>query len=137
MPTPNNPPFLVLGKVAVTTAGTPVGLLDAFQSGAYKSTTAAPVGLTPNLKLRCVSILFTVLGLITVNTGYLYIGVKGMNKATGAGVLFAIPAAAAGVTNWFTLPAQGFGAGNELTPEDIFLDADTNGNSALVTCTMY
>jgi hypothetical protein len=60
-----------------------------------------------------------------------------MNKATGAGVIFAIPAAAAGATNWFTLPTAGFGGGNELTPEDIFIDADTNGNSVLVTCTQY
>src|SRR6266478_7552974 len=135
MPPPNSPPFLVLGKVVVTTAGTPVGLLDAF----------APVGgaagdlrsSKTSLKIRVVSILFTVLNLITVNTGYIYVGVKGMNKTTGVGVIFAIPAAGAGVTNFFTLPTQGFGAGNELSPEDIFLDADTNGNSALVTCTMY
>jgi len=138
MPSPNNPPFLILGKVVVTVAGTPVGLLDAFQTGAYKSTTAAAAGgLTPNLKLRCVSIFFVVLGVITVNTGYIYIGVKGMNKATGAGVIAAIPAAAAGAMNFITLPSAGWGGGNEVTPEDIFLDADTNGNSLLATCTMY
>lgn len=140
MPSPNNPPFLVLGKVSVAVAGTPVGLLDLFggNPGIYKSTTtAAQGGLNPGVKLRVVSIFFVVLNLITVNTGYIYIGVKGMNKATGAGVIAAIPAAAAGAMNFITIPAGGWGSGNEIAPEDIFLDADTAGNSALVTCTMY
>ncbi len=130
MPSPNNPPFLVLGKVSVPAAGTPVGLLDAFSGGSLK----AAQGVA---KIRVVSILFVVLNVITVNTGYVYIGVKGMNKATGVGVIAAVPAAAAGALNFFTLPAGGWGAGNELTPEDIFLDADTNGNSVLATCTQY
>jgi hypothetical protein len=130
MPSGNYPPFLILGKVSVTTAGTPVGLLDAFQGGALKSAQGVA-------KIRVASIIFVVQNGITTNTGYLYVGVKGMNKSTGAGVIFAIPAAAAGITNWFTLPAQGWGGGNELTPEDIYLDADTNGNSALVTCTQH
>jgi hypothetical protein len=135
MPTPNFPPFLILGKVIVVTAGTPVGLLDTlvypYVGGAAGGLKAAVNGQ----KIRVTSILFVVTP--GGNTGNLYIGVKGMNKATLAGVLFIIPAAAAGAVNWFTLPAQGFGAGNEITPEDIYIDGDTNGNFALVTCTMY
>ncbi len=135
MPSTNFPPFLVLGKVSVPVAGTPVGLLDAFvPQGGVAGGLKATAGVA---KIRVVSIVFVVLNLITVNTGYIYIGVKGMNKATGGGVIAAIPAAAAGAMNFFTLPAGGWGAGNELTPEDIFLDADTGGNSALVTCTQY
>lgn len=135
MPSPNFPPFLVLGKVSVPAAGTPVGLLDAFvPQGGIAGGLKASQGVA---KIRVVSIVFVVLNLITVNTGYIYIGVKGMNKATGVGVIAAVPAAAAGAMNFFTLPAGGWGAGNEVAPEDIFLDADTNGNSVLVTCTMY
>jgi hypothetical protein len=133
MPSGNYPPFLILGKVAVTTAGTPVGLLDAFtlNGASLKAAGGGPA------KYRCASILFVVSNLVTVNTGFIYVGVKGMNKSTGAGVIFMIPAAGTGVTNYFTLPSQGWGGGNELTPEDIYIDADTNGNSALVTCIQY
>jgi hypothetical protein len=136
MPVPINPPFWPIGKVSVVAAGTPVGLLDAFTppGGSAGGLKAVNNG---GLKLRVSSILFTVLGLITVNTGYVYIGFKGMNKATGAGVVFALPAAAAGVTNWFTLPSVGWGGANEVCPEDLFLDADTSGNSALVTLIQY
>jgi hypothetical protein len=137
MPQGNFPPFLALGKVVVTTAGTPVGLLDAFVWPPAGGVAGGLKSAAGTAKLTCVSILFVVLNLITINTGYVYIGVKGMNKATGSGVIAAIPAAAAGAMNFFTIPAGGWGAGNELAPEDIFLDADTNGNSCLVTATMY
>jgi hypothetical protein len=138
MPQTTFPPLLPLGKVVVTTAGTPVGLLDAF---VYPPAGGAAGGLKASgqngQKIRVASIYFAVINGLNVNTGFIYIGVKGMNKATGVGVIHAIPVAAVGVTNWFTLPAQGWGGGNELTPEDIFLDADTNGNSVQVTATQY
>jgi hypothetical protein len=63
MPSTNFPPFLVLGKVTVAAAGTPVGLLDAFLGGSLKAAAGGPQ------KLRVASILFTVLNVITVNTG--------------------------------------------------------------------
>jgi hypothetical protein len=130
MPSPNFPPFLTLGKVVVTTAGTPV---DVFEGSSNPQFEIDVLGQ----KMRVSSILFAVVGGLTVNTGFIYIGTANMNKATGVGVIFAIPAAAAGVTNWFTLPAAGFGGGNEITIEDLLIDADTNGNSVLVTATMY
>ena len=130
MPQPPYSPFWPLGKVIVTTAGTPVQLLAAYQSGAYLSANT-------KAKVRVVSILFAVIGGLTVNTGFVYIGVKGLTKATGVGVIFAIPASAAGIVNWFTLPALGWGGANEICPEDIWLDADTSGNSVVVTLTQY
>jgi hypothetical protein len=138
MPSPTFPPFLPIGKVSVPTAGTPVGLLDAFvwppAGGAAGGLKAAGAS---GQKIRFASVLFAVIGGLNANTGFIYIGVKGMVKGTGIGVIFAIPAAAAGQVNWFTLPSQGFGGGNEIAIEDIFIDADTNSNSVQVTATQY
>lgn len=132
MPQPPYSPFWPLGSVVVTTAGTPVQLLAAYQGGKYLSASNPSQG-----KIKVTSLLFAVIATINVNTGFVYIGTKGITKGTGVNVIFAIPAAAAGVTNWFTLPAQGWGGGNEITIEDIWLDADTSGNSVTVTGTQY
>lgn len=131
MPQPPNSPFWPLGSVAVAAAGTPVQLLAAYQGGKYLS------GNNGGGKVRVTSILFAVIAGINANTGFIYIGVKGLTKATGVGVIFAIPASAAGIVNWFTLPALGWGGANEICPEDIWLDADTSGNSVVVTMTQY
>ena len=130
MPQPPYSPFWPIGSVAVAATGTPVQLLAAYQGGKYLS-------VNTNAKVRVVSILFAVISGINANTGFVYVGVKGMNKSTGAGVIFAIPASAAGIVSWFTLPAQGWGGGNEICAEDIWLDADTSGNSVIVTLTQY
>jgi len=123
--------------VTVVTAGTPVGLLDTF---VWPVTGGAAGGLKstgPNAeKIRVASIIIAVIAGINTNTNLIYIGVKGMNKGTGAGVILAVPAAAAGQVFSITLTAEGF-PGNELAPEDLFLDADTSGNSATVTCIQY
>ncbi|GAC1403883.1 MAG: hypothetical protein NVSMB64_06310 [Candidatus Velthaea sp.] len=60
-------------------------------------------------------------------TGNVWIGVAGMTKATGAGVLAALSATSP------PLVIQPQDGTNQLQPSDYWVDADTSGNSVLAS----
>jgi hypothetical protein len=90
------------GKTTVAAAGTPVQL-------------STPTGVT-RAKWLTIQALST-------NTGNIYVGVKGLNKATLAGVLAILTPTAP--------PLPIFTEGPSLNGEDIFIDGDTNGNAVV------
>jgi hypothetical protein len=97
-----------LGKIAVTTAGTPVRV------------TATP---TPCYGL----IVSPVIG----NAGATHFGVAGLTKATLVGVIktFLKPAAT-GVNDTLEFTAR---EGNPLNAADFYVDAETNGDALVVS----
>jgi hypothetical protein len=125
-PMPTNP--WPLGKCAVTTAGTPLDLLTA-------SGNAAKLSSATGLALRVKQIIFFLP--TAVNTGNVYIGTKGLTKATFVNVIFAMAPQVSPAFSTFVLDAAGWGGGNELIPEQIFVDGDTNGNYILATLVQY
>jgi hypothetical protein len=90
------------GKTTVAAAGTPVQL-------------SAPTGIQRSKWL--------IIQPLAGNTNNIYVGNKGMNKTTLAGV-FAILAPTA-------QPLPIFVEGASLNMEDIWIDADTNGNAVV------
>lgn len=98
-----------LGKVAVTTAGTP------------KQVAATQ---TP-----CSRITFSVL---SGNTGKTYVGVKGLTHSSGVGVIRELAAAATGaVDDQLTIESQD--GSNRLNAADYWIDAATDGEALYVT----
>ncbi len=99
-----------LGKVTVTTAGTPVRVTST-RTGAQAILVQA----------------------VSTNTGKIYVGNSSLNKSTLAGVYFVIPAASASdIPSFeFSIPLSPAG----LNAADIYLDADNNGEAAIVTIT--
>jgi hypothetical protein len=100
---------LPLGKIAVTTAGTPV-----------------PVTATKTL---CNQIVVSVLA---ANTGKTYFGTAALVKSTFVGVVvqFLIPPATGAAATFILRPEEG---GNQLNAADFWVDADVNGEGLLVT----
>jgi hypothetical protein len=100
-----------LGKVTVTSAGTPVRV-TATRTGAQSIMVQAWHN----------------------NTGKIWVGTSAsMNTTTGAGVLAMIPAPVAG-----TIPNASFSiplAPSGINAADIWIDADTNGEACIVTIT--
>lgn len=92
-----------LGKVTVASAGTPV------QVNAQATNFA-----------RCRTLCVSTAG----NTGVVYLGFKGMNKSTGAGVLAVFQ------KDQYNLFGDE-GAGLQFDTSDLYLDAATNGDSAI------
>ena len=92
-----------IGKVTVASAGTPVQINP-------QATNFA----------KCRTLMISTDG----NTGSVYIGFKGMVKATGVGVLCVIG------KNQYTLFGDE-GAGLQFDTSDLWLDAATNGDSAI------
>ena len=90
------------GKTAVTTAGTPVQLV-------------APTGVSKG-KWMTIQPLST-------NTGNIYVGNRGLNKSTLAGVMAILAPTA--------VPFPIFVEGPALNVEDIWIDGDTNGNAVV------
>jgi hypothetical protein len=90
------------GKTTVAAAGTPVQLV------------------VPTALFRAK---WLIIQALAGNTNNIYVGVKGMNKGTLAGV-FAI----LGPTSQ---PFPIFCEGPSINPEDIWIDADTNGNAVV------
>ena len=88
-----------LGKVTVTTAGTPVQLTSAISAAQLWAVKAA-----------------------AGNTGKTYLGFSGMNKTTYSNVFWEL-----GPGEVF--PPPGFiTGGNTINPSIVFVDADTNNN---------
>lgn len=109
MPITSNP--VPLGKVTVAAAGTPVRLTNNFVSDPDHMN-----ALVSKLNVQA----------LTDNTGPVYLGYAGMNRTTLAGVLAIIPQGS-------TWTFGEFNALNTIKPHDLYLDADNNGDAALVS----
>lgn len=94
--------IISLGKVTVTTGGTPVQLAST-QVAAHK----------------------IVIQAWPANTGRMWIGMAGLTKASGASVLQTLSAPAVGETV-FELQSI---SGSDLDPSKLWIDADTNGEA--------
>jgi hypothetical protein len=97
-----------LGKIAVPTPGT-------------------PVRVTSDASIRAHRIRFAV---VIGETGRVFLGMAGMNKATGAGVVkeFWPTGAGGGVADELVLES----ATGELRPADYYVDANTAGEGVIV-----
>ena len=102
-----------LGKVVVTTAGTPVQMTQ---------------NSTNQTKVRCHSFMVEAL---SANSGKIYIGAKGMSKTTLAGVYAILPVPTANILPSFsatlTLVPDAF------IPSTIYIDADVSGEGVLAS----
>ena len=112
--------WVVLGKISVAAAGTPVQITASAQ---YQAMTEMDTRF-----LSCQAVLFQAW---KDNGGLLYVGKVGMNKSTGALVAatLAIPS---------TASIASYGASNHLSPAGInlsefYLDADIAADGALVS----
>ena len=97
-----------LGKVAVPTPGTPVRVTSDTSIRAHRIRFAVAIG----------------------ETGRVFLGVAGMNKATGAGVVkeFWPTGAGGGVADELVLES----AAGDLRPSDYYVDANTVGEGLIV-----
>lgn len=97
-----------LGRIAVSTPGT-------------------PVRVTSDTSIRAHRIRFAV---VIGETGRVFLGVDGMNKATGASVVkeFWPTGAGGGVADELVLES----AAGDLRPSDYFVDANTAGEGLIV-----
>ena len=96
------------GKVAVPTPGTPVRVTSDTTIRAHRIRFAVAIG----------------------ETGRVFLGVQGMNKATGAGVVkeFWPTGAGGGMADELVLES----AAGDLRPSDYFVDANTAGEGLIV-----
>ena len=103
------PSFASLGKVVVTTAGTPVPV-------------GAAVHAAHNLQLQP----------LPTNTGLIYVGVGGMNKTTFVGVLAVLgkPPATGPMPTWTVTNGR---ATNGVGVTEVFIDADNSGEGVVGT----
>ena len=97
-----------LGKIAVPTPGTPVRVTSDTTIRAHRIRFAAAIG----------------------ETGRVFLGVAGMNKASGAGVVkeFWPTGAGGGVADELVLES----AAGELRPSDYYVDANTAGEGLII-----
>lgn len=110
--------FKVVGKITVTTAGTPIQL-------SAQTLVQTALG-SPHLK----TVQAVLLQAIPSNTGLVYIGNSGLTKATyvGCGYVLGIPVAGTTAPAWGTAQnAQA--AGVDLS--EIYLDVGTSGEGVL------
>jgi hypothetical protein len=105
-----------LGKVVVTTGGTEV------RSTLNEPDQTARVGAQSFFVQQ-----------VTGNTGKIFVGSVGLDRITLAGVYAVLPAPTAGVLPSFSATVTESPAGFNMA--DIYIDADTNGESALVSFT--
>lgn len=99
--------FKVPGKVAVASAGTPVAIYNG----------------SPMVRCRTINIFAD-----PANTKNVYVGSKSLNVSTKAGLRSVL---APGQPDQI----DATGTGRSLNPEDVFIDADVNGESANVSFT--
>lgn len=116
-------PMIIVGKLAVTAAGTPQRVTD-FQ--AYRDALAA-VKLSSSF-LTVQAVLFQAW---KFNTGQVYLGASTMNKTTGVGMAAVLAAPSSS-------SIASFGASNHLAPAGIdlsalYVDVDTNGEGPIMT----
>lgn len=103
--------FQAIGKVAVTTPGT-------------------PVRVTTDVSIKCARIQFAV---DPANTGKTYLGPAGMNKTSKANVARIFTAPGTGPQDGMAVPStSGEGARNVHTLADYWVDADTATEGLLV-----
>jgi len=102
-----------LGKITVATAGTPVTL-------AQNATNQSPN--------RCHSFLVQVL---STNLGKIYIGQRGMNKTTLAGVFAVLAVPTANILQSFSATLSY--APNDFTASGIYIDADNSGEGVIAS----
>jgi hypothetical protein len=102
------------GKVVVTTAGTPERVTK------NEATPAARVGAQS-----------VFIQAWHANLGKVFIGVSGMNKGTGAGVIATLPIPTTNIHPSFSGAIVEAPAGLNLA--DLFLDVDTSGEAAIVS----
>lgn len=97
-----------LGKTAVPTPGTPVRVTSDTSIRAHRSRFAVAIG----------------------ETGRVFLGVAGMNKATSAGVVkeFWPTGAGGGMADELVLES----AAGELRPSDYYVDANTAGEGLII-----
>ena len=106
-------PICPFGKRTIVAGGTPQLLF---------STTEVPVAAQGVWPVRVSRIYIETLN---SNTGFIYIGVKGMVVSTMVGVLFSLPPPNGGqVTNFFDLDQLAFGA-NNYRLQDYWIDGTT------------
>jgi hypothetical protein len=86
-----------------------------------------PVRVTSDTSIRAHRIRFAV---VVGETGRVFLGVEGMNKATGAGVVkeFWPTGAGGGVADELVLESEA----GELRPSDYYVDANTAGEGLMV-----
>jgi len=91
-------------------------------------TPGAPVPITTDTNLRAAKLRFAV---VIGETGRVFLGVEGMNKATGAGVLkeFWPTGAGGGIADELILESQN---GDLLRPADYYVDANVAGEGLMV-----
>lgn len=109
MPITNNP--VPLGKVTVSTAGTPVLAIANFSSDSDFTSLYAN-------KLEVAA--------LPSNSGMIYVGYSGMNRSSLAGVIAMIQPGG----SWIFTENAGM---NVFDVSRLYLDADTDSNAALVT----
>ena len=97
-----------LGRIAVSTPGTPVRVASDTSIRAHRIRFAVVVG----------------------ETGRVFLGVEGMNKATGVGVVkeFWPTGAGGGVADELVIES----AAGDLRPSDYYIDANTAGEGLIV-----
>jgi hypothetical protein len=102
------------GKVAVPVPGT-------------------PVPITTDTNLRAAKLRFAV---VIGETGRVFLGVAGMNKVTGAGVIkeFWPTGAGGGIADELVLESQN---GDLLRPADYYVDANVAGEGLIVACWVW
>lgn len=108
-------PVWPAGNKTVTAAGTPELLF---------STTIVPVAAQGVWPVRVADIRVEALN---ANTGLIYIGVAGMVKATGVGVLFTLAAPGGNPIVNAEYFSRYFDGLNRFRPQDYWIDADTSG----------
>jgi hypothetical protein len=113
-------PINPYGKRVVAAAGTPVLLF---------TTAEVPVSAAGKFTTRVSRIYLEALN---TNTGFIYIGVKGMVKATLAGVIQTLPPPnLAKVTNYVDWTENFAGGTNNYQLQDYWIDADVNGEGLI------
>lgn len=118
--------LLIVGKVTVPVAGTPVRLTDRTE---YQAALTA-AGLNTAFK-TAQAVYFQAW---TANTGKVYIGSSALVKASGVGVMQVLVAPSATAIPSFGIAQQTTGEG--VTLSDIFLDVDTGAEGVLVSLLM-
>jgi hypothetical protein len=114
-------PVCPFGYRTLAAAGTPQLLF---------TTAEVPVGAAGVWPVRVSRIYLEV---ANANTGFIYIGLKGMVVATGVNVIASIPPPNGGqVTNWFDFDQIAFGA-NNYRPQDFWMDGSHTGDKILRT----
>lgn len=110
--------LVALGPVTVGAPGTPVGVQTVLPT--------PPSSIDVNNNVHS-----CIIEALSGNTGKVYIGLKGMNKSSLAGVLMVLPVPTANSIPTFSMSIT-FGA-NAIDLADLYIDADIGTNGVLVT----